>query len=68
MVIKVRLHFVDDTPNRRRSWSVPGLEVPFDGLSVGDVTNRVAETEAYLSRLTGLKVTIDTDTLERKHT
>lgn len=64
MVIKIRLTFADG----RRSWSVPGQEVPFEHLTVGDLTEKIAETEAYLSRLTGLTVKITTDTMERKHT
>ena len=56
MTIKVRITFRDN----KRSWSVPGNEVPFLNLTVGDMTDKIAECEAYLSRITGLVVKIET--------
>lgn len=56
MTIKVRITF----KSRGRSWSVPGAEVPFTSLTVGDMTDHVQETEAYLSRITGMEVHIET--------
>jgi hypothetical protein len=56
MTIKVRITF----KGNGRSWSVPGREVPFVSLTVGDMTDRVKETEEYLKRLTGLEVRIET--------
>lgn len=41
---------------------VEGIEKELDALSVGDVTERVIETEAYLERLLGLRVHIESDT------
>lgn len=35
MTIKVRITFEDS----RRSWSVPGNEVPFDKITLGDLTD-----------------------------
>lgn len=60
MVIKVRITFYA-TSNGYRSWSVPGMEVPFSALTVDDLTRRVKETEEYLSRITGLNVKIETE-------
>jgi hypothetical protein len=37
-----------------------GTEVPYERLTVGDLTDRIAETEAHLSRITGLEVKIET--------
>ena len=39
---------------------IEGLERPAEVLVVGDVTERVIETEQYLERLTGLRVYIET--------
>ena len=39
---------------------VEGLERPAEALNVGDVTERIIETEQYLERLTGLRVHIET--------
>jgi hypothetical protein len=60
MTIKVRITFSDG----RHSRSVPGHEVPFTSLTVGDMTDKVAETEAYLSRIMGLVVKIETGEAE----
>jgi hypothetical protein len=56
MTIKVRITFRDG----RRSWSVPGNEVPFTSLTVGDMTSEVSRCEEYLKRITGLEVRIET--------
>ena len=40
--------------------TVEGRERPMDALNVGDITQRVIDTEAYLERLTGLRVHIET--------
>ena len=39
---------------------VEGRERPMDALNVGDITQRIIETEQYLERLTGLRVHIET--------
>ncbi len=55
MTLKLRITFSTD----RRSWSVPGNEVPYEQLTTGDMM-RIGEVEAYLARITGLKVKIET--------
>ena len=40
--------------------TVEGRERPMDALNVGDITQRIIETEQYLERLTGLRVHIET--------
>lgn len=40
--------------------TVHGHPMPFGGFRVGDVTDRIIETEQYLERLTGLRVHIQT--------
>mgnify|MGYP001560855395 CR=1 FL=1 len=57
MTIKVKLLFTD--PNREPA-VIHGIEVPFEALTVRDLTDRIAETEAPLSRITGLAVRIET--------
>ena len=59
MIIKVKLTF---SHHDFRRDEVQGLEVPFEALTVGDLTDRIAETEAHLSRITGLEVHIETAT------
>ncbi len=39
---------------------IDGRGVDLSELKVGDVTERIIETEAYLERLTGLRVHIET--------
>jgi hypothetical protein len=41
--------------------TIHGVEVLYDKLTIGDLTDRIAETEAHLSRITGLEVKIETD-------
>ena len=66
MTIKVRITFkdfgTDGFPRLSRDQDivVSGLEVPFSALTFGDMTMRIAETEAHLSRITGLVVKIET--------
>ncbi len=67
MTIKVRIiavnPLIQDRPSdwdKPAGWCVEGIEVPFEALTVGDLTDRIAETEAYLSRITGLDVRIET--------
>lgn len=38
---------------------VEGHPRELEGLHIGDVTDRVMETEAYLERLTGLRVHVE---------
>jgi hypothetical protein len=67
MTIKVRIVFHDpnirDTPadwGKRVSSVVEGNEVPYDKITLGDLTDKITETEAHLSRITGLVVRIET--------
>ena len=67
MTIKVCIVFHDpsirDTPadwGKRVSAVVEGNEVAYEALTVGDMTERLAEAESYLSRITGLEVRIET--------
>lgn len=39
--------------------AISGVEVPLEAFKVGDLTDRVRETEEHLSRLTGLVVRIE---------
>jgi hypothetical protein len=57
VTIKVKIVFTHDS---RPNWAgiVQGLEVPFENL--GEIIDQIAETEAYLSRITGLQVRIET--------
>ena len=67
MTIKVRIIAVNpnirDTPSdwdKSAGWACEGVEVPYENLTIGDLTDRIAECEAYLSRITGLVVKIET--------
>ena len=62
MTIKVRISFKTDVAGWCSNGTVyvSGLEVPFEALTLGDLTDRIAETEAHLSRITGLVVKIET--------
>ena len=59
MTIKVKIVFTHDS---RPNWAgiVQGLEVPFEKLTLDEIIDQTAETEAYLSRITGLQVRIET--------
>lgn len=61
MIIKVSITLNDpacESPDHRTV--ITGLEVPFDALTIGDLTDRITETEVYLSRIMGLMVKIET--------
>ena len=63
MTIKVCITFTSDNMQLgdcKRRQEISGLEVPLEALTLGDLTDRIAETEAYLSRITGLVVKIET--------
>lgn len=64
MTIKVRITFSqsNDTLDCRSGirYAVHGFEVPYEHLTIGDLTDRIAETEEHLSRITGLAVKIET--------
>jgi hypothetical protein len=63
VTIKVRIVFRQPTDNdcmRSTPIIVKGIEVPFTSLTVDDLTHRIAETEAHLSRIMGLTVKIET--------
>ena len=60
MTIKVRITFASPRGLRPILSVVNGQEVPFEALTVGDLTDKIAEAEKYLSRLTGLIVRIET--------
>lgn len=67
MSIKVRIvadnPAIQDRPEdwgKPKGWCVEGLEVQYDKITIGDLTDRIAETEAHLSRITGLVVKIET--------
>lgn len=67
MTIKVRIvavnPLIQDRPEdwgKPAGWCVEGLEVPFSALTLGDLTDRISETEAHLSRILGLTVKIET--------
>jgi hypothetical protein len=55
--IKVQVKF---SRNNLLHYDIVGIEVPYEALTVGDLTDRIAETEAHLSRITGLEVKIET--------
>lgn len=57
VVIKTRIVFSGQSAH-----IVTGVEVPLSVFKVGDLTDRIRETEEHLSRLTGLTVRIETDT------
>ena len=65
--IKVRIRGINqrvrDAPSdwgKPAGFYIEGTEVPFESLTVGDLTDRIAEVEAYLSRITGMEVKIET--------
>jgi hypothetical protein len=58
--IKVHIVFTDRAHPNRASTLVVGREVPFEGLQLGDVTTLIEQTQAHLSRITGLVVKIET--------
>ncbi len=58
MTIKVNIVFVD--PRGLKNAELRGLEVPYDKITLGDLTDKIAETEAHLSRIMGLVVKIET--------
>lgn len=62
MTIKVRITFtpVANRSRLNREVVVNSLEVPFEMLTVGDLTDRITETEAYLSRILGMVAKIET--------
>ena len=61
MTIKVRIMFSRQTEHGETpATMIEGLEVPFEALTLGDLTDRIAETEAHLSRILGLTVKIET--------
>ena len=65
MTIKVKITFYEMSSDSPRAVGiitnvVQDLEVPFSALTLGDLTDRIAECEAYLSRITGLQVRIET--------
>lgn len=61
MSIKVRIVFTHPiTHLHGKRCVIAGLEVQYSRLTLGDLTNRIEETEAHLSRITGMVVKIET--------
>jgi hypothetical protein len=63
VTIKVKVTFTSSDlqlGDRKRRQVISGVEVPFTSLTVDDLTHRIRETEAHLSRITGLTVKIET--------
>ena len=61
MTIKISIHFADpsgESPDHRAV--IHGREVSYSAIAIGDLTDKIAETEAHLSRITGLVVKIET--------
>jgi hypothetical protein len=40
--------------------TVIGFEVPYTSITIGDLNDKIRETEAYLSRIMGMEVHINT--------
>lgn len=63
MTIKVRVTF-SERPRAGRlgmfTSTIEGEEVDYSCLTIGDMTRRIEETEAHLSRITGMEVKIQT--------
>lgn len=60
MTIKLKITFYDRREGHIKERVVQGLEVPYEKLTLGDLTDKIRETEEYLSRVTGLAVKIET--------
>jgi hypothetical protein len=58
--IKVAIDFHIPDGILVKKQTITGCEVPYKSITIGDLTDKIRETEAYLSRIMGMEVHINT--------